>query len=82
MPCLRLHVDLDEIYDDMDRSDKRQMAEWLYDDGFVVTSNTNISDRPSITDIEWVQMITKINDARYRLTAEQEKMLFDLAKSL
>jgi hypothetical protein len=33
MPYINLHVDLDDIYDEMDRSDKRAMAEWLYDDG-------------------------------------------------
>lgn len=83
MPYINVHVDLDDIYDDMDRSDKEMIAEWLHDDGFVVAIDAGlISGQPSPSDIEWAQMITKINAARYQLTAEQEKMLFDLAKSL
>lgn len=83
MPYINVHVDLDDIYDDMDRSDKEMIAEWLHDDGFVVAIDAGlISGQPSNSDIEWAQMITKINAARYQLTSEQEKMLFDLAKSL
>lgn len=82
MPYINVHVDLDDIYDDMDRSDKEMMAEWLYDEGIIVISDTGISGNPSTADIEWAQMITKINSARYQMTPEQEKMLFDLAKSL
>lgn len=82
MPYINVHVDLDDIYDDMDRSDKEMIAEWLYDEGIVVISDTCISGNPSTADIEWAQMITKINSARYQLTPEQEKMLFELAKSL
>ena len=83
MPYINVHVDLDDIYDDMDRSDKEMMAEWLHDDGFVVAIDAGlISGQPSNLDIEWAQMITKINAARYQLTAEQEKILSDLAKSL
>ena len=70
MPYINVHVDLDDIYDDMDRSDKEMMAEWLYDDGFVVISDIGISENPSTADIEWTQMITKINSARYQLTID------------
>jgi hypothetical protein len=35
MPYINLHVDLDEIYDEMDRRDKREMAKWLFDDGIL-----------------------------------------------
>ena len=83
MPYINVHVDLDDIYDDMDRSDKETMAEWLCDDGFVVMINEGlITGQPSNSDVEWAQMITKINAARYQLTTEQEKMLVNLAKSL
>ena len=38
MPYINVHVDLDDIYDDMDRRDKQNMAEWLYDDGMKLNS--------------------------------------------
>ena len=38
-------VDLDDIYDDMSRHDKEQMAEWLYEDGFLSNhKNSNIRE--------------------------------------
>ena len=84
MPYINVHVDLDDIYDDMCRSDKEMMAEWLCDDGFVVMINEdgNFIRNLSTSDVECDQMIARINAARYQLTAEQEKMLVDLAKSL
>jgi len=33
MSYIRIDIDLDEIYDEMDIHDKRQMASWLFDDG-------------------------------------------------
>jgi hypothetical protein len=33
MTYIRIDVDLDDIYNEMDRHDKRTIAEWLHDDG-------------------------------------------------
>lgn len=32
MSWINVRVDLDDIYDEMDRYDKQQIAEWLYED--------------------------------------------------
>jgi hypothetical protein len=31
MSSIRVYVDLDDVYDGMDRNDKMRMAEWLYE---------------------------------------------------
>jgi hypothetical protein len=35
MSWVSIDVDLDHIYDEMDRYDKQKMAEWLLDDGIL-----------------------------------------------
>jgi hypothetical protein len=40
MSSVRIYVDLDDVYDEMDRRDKSNMAQWLYEDG-IFESHTN-----------------------------------------
>ena len=45
MPYINVHVDLDDIYDEMSSSDKRDIAEWLHEDGILNKHpNTEISN--------------------------------------
>jgi hypothetical protein len=37
MSSVRVYVDLDDVYDEMDRSDKRNVAQWLHEDGILET---------------------------------------------
>jgi hypothetical protein len=37
MPYINVKVDLDEVYDQMGKYDKRDIAEWLYEDGILDT---------------------------------------------
>ena len=37
MPYINVKVDLDEVYNQMGKYDKRDMAEWLYEDGILDT---------------------------------------------
>ena len=88
MPYLRLHVDLDEIYDDMDRSDKRQMAEWLYDDGILGSHpNTEIrklvrGKEESPAEFELRNNLTKLWNGHYQLSNEDEEIIKKIANKL
>ena len=90
MPYVEVDVDLDEFYDDLSDWEKDELVEKLIKDGYQMKDPNRDYEEEygdeeftgSLHDIEWSQMITKINTARYQLTAEQEKMLVDLAKSL
>lgn len=45
MTYIRIDVDLDEIYDEMNDYDKRIMAQWLFDEGILSKhSNPEISE--------------------------------------
>jgi hypothetical protein len=81
---ISIDVDLDDVYDQLDRYDKRQLAEWLQDDGLIGEAMQLLDpDLPrSLLDREWSVMMTKISMARYQLTPEQEAQLIELAESL
>ena len=88
MPYIRLHVDLDEIYDDMDRSDKREMAEWLFDDG-ILSSHPNPKIRKlvrgeeeSIGEKEFKDALEKLWNAYHRLSNEDELLIKQIANKL
>jgi hypothetical protein len=88
MPYIRVHVDLDEIYDDMDRHDKNAMAEWLHDDGILDThSNPEIrkmvrGDKESNGEKELRDDLTKLWNSYYRLTNEEELLIKQIANRL
>jgi hypothetical protein len=88
MPDLRLYVDMDEIYDEMDRSDKRQMAEWLYDDGILQShSNPEIrrlvrGDEESLGEAELRDNLMKLWNGHYRLSNEDEEIIKKIANKL
>jgi len=88
MPYLRLHVDMDEIYDDMDRSDKRQMAEWLYDDGTLAKHpNSEIrrlvrGDEETPGEAELRDSLMKLWNGHFRLSNEDEEIIKKIANKL
>lgn len=85
MPYLRLHVDLDEIYDDMDRSDKRQMTEWLHEDGILESHpNTEIrrlvrGKEESPGEAELRDNLLKLWNTHYQLSNEEEEIIKKIA---
>ena len=88
MPYINVHVDLDEIYDDMDRHDKREMAGWLFDDG-VLGSHPNPEirklvkgDEDSIGEKEFKDALEKLWNAYHRLSNEDEELIKKIANKL
>jgi DNA-binding ferritin-like protein len=88
MPYINVHVDLDEIYDDMDRSDKRTMAEWLYDDG-ILGSHPNTEIRKTVRgneesngEKELRDSLTKIWNSYHRLSNEEEELIKKISNRL
>ena len=77
-------VDVDDFYEELTPGEKLDLIDLLKQDG-LLPSDPDDDDEDgtvSLADIEWAQMIQKINSARYQLTTEQESMLINLAKSL
>jgi hypothetical protein len=87
MPYINVHVDLDEIYDDMDRRDKESMAEWLHDDG-ILDNHLNAEIRKLVRGKEesngekYLRDLTKIWNSYYQLTSEEELLIKNIANRL
>jgi hypothetical protein len=86
MPYINLHVDLDDIYDEMDRSDKRTMAQWLHDDGILEPHpNPEIrrivrGDEESDGEKFLRDNLTKLWNSYYRMSNEDIELIEQLSK--
>jgi hypothetical protein len=85
MSSVRVYVDLDDVYDEMDRSDKRTMVQWLHDDG-ILESHPNPEirkvvrgDEESQGEKELRDNLTKLWNAYYRMSKEDEELIKKLA---
>ena len=85
MSSVRVYVDLDDVYDEMDRSDKRTMAQWLHDDG-ILESHPNPEirkivrgDEESQGEKELRDNLTKLWNSYYRMIKEDEELIKNLA---
>jgi len=88
MSWVSIDVDLDDIWDGMDKNDKRAMAEWLHKDG-ILDKHTNIEIRQTVRNSEESQgekelrdNLTKIWNSYYRLSNEDELLIKQISKKL
>ena len=88
MSWVRIDVDLDEVYGEMSRTDKRDMAEWLHDDG-ILESHPNPEirkvvrgDDESYAEKELRDNLTKLWNGHYQLSNEDEKIIKQIASKL
>ena len=88
MPYISINVDLDEIYDEMSRYDKEEMAEWLLDDGILENhKNLNIrklvrGNEESFDEEQFRNNLTKLWSNFYQLSREDEESIKTIANKL
>jgi hypothetical protein len=87
MPYINVDIDLDDIYDDMSTSDKREMTQWLEKDGFCTLDedgedNEFEIENPNIMDMEWVGMMGKLFHSRLQISLEDEETIRKIANKL
>ena len=88
MSWISINVDLDEVYGEMSRNDKRTMAEWLHDDG-ILESHPNPEirkvvrgDDESPGEYEFRNDLTKLWNGHYQLTIEDQEIIKQIANKL
>jgi hypothetical protein len=88
MSWIRIDVDLDNIYNEMDRGDKRTISEWLYEDG-ILQSHPNPEirklvrgDDESLGEYEFRNDLTKLWNGHYQLTIEDQEIIKQIANKL
>lgn len=88
MPYIRIDVDLDEIYSEMDRRDKETMAEWLIEDEIIKSDSFDVGgSTPRTNDESWGERelrtnLTKIWNSYHRLSDEEEDLIKKIADRL
>lgn len=88
MSYIRIDVDLDEVYNEMDRRDKQTMAEWLHDDGILEKHpNPEIrkvvrGDDESPGEYEFRNDLTKLWNSHYQLSNEDQEIIKQIANKL
>ena len=88
MSWIRIDVDLDNIYNEMDREDKRTIAEWLYEDGILQSHpNSEIrklvrGDDESLGEYDFRNDLTKLWNGHYQLTIEDQEIIKQIANKL
>ena len=88
MPYINVKVDLDEVYDQMGKYDKRDIAEWLYEDGILDTHpNPEIrklirGNEESQGEKELRDVLDKLWNAYHRLSNEDELLIKQIANKL
>ena len=88
MPYINVKVDLDEVYDQMGKYDKRDMTEWLYEDGILDTHpNPEIrkiirGNEESQGEKELRDVLDKLWNAYHRLSNEDELLIKQIANKL
>ena len=87
MAYINVDIDLDDVYDDMSRYDKEQMAEWLEKDGFCTVDDGDGEDdfkieNPNVLDDIYTEMIKKLFHGRLQLSLEDEETIKKIANKL
>ena len=88
MPYINVKVDLDEVYDQIGKYDKRDIAEWLYEDGILDTHpNPEIrkiirGNEESQGEKELRDVLDKLWNAYHRLSNEDELLIKQIANKL
>ena len=88
MSWIRINVDLDDVYSEMSLSDKRNMVEWLYEDGiFGSHPNPGIislvrGEQESFGEKELRDNLSKIWDSYFQMSNEDCEIIKSIANKL
>lgn len=85
---IAIYVDLDEVYDQMDRWDKNTMMDYLRDDGYLTDEPSGINDGVSIVipsdasmgQEDHLRMVSKLGGLYYRISDEDMEIIRNIVK--
>lgn len=87
MSWIRIDIDLDDIYYEMSLSDKREMANWLFDDG-IIGSHTNkeirklvIGEGLNFDEELFINNLIKLSNVFYNLSDEDISIINNISKN-
>lgn len=74
-----ISIELSEIYDDLSKSEKKELVEWLKEDGYIVTPINGISS-PNYTDNQFDEALAAMSGKRHMMTVEEEFLILNIAQ--
>ena len=75
-----IHVDLDDIYDDLDRHDKESLVEWLKEDGYITKRDVEFDGSKSLLQELFEEDVAKIRRAYLTMSREDMDIINQIAK--
>lgn len=73
-----IDIDIDDILYGLTSWEKQELADELYDDGYVAKK----SDEAKSTDDEWNEQINKLFNNKWRLSKEDEQTILKITNKL
>jgi hypothetical protein len=76
MAYVTVDVDLGDVYNDSSKGEKRDLVEWLIEDGYINQQNTP----KLLTNESFNVACDKLASAYYRMSKEDEEIILNLSK--
>lgn len=78
MPQIYVDIDIDEVYSDLSSSEKRELVDWLTEDGYIDDTKEHLVNSLHNEDFDFA--CRQLSASYYRLTTEEEKIIMDIVK--
>ena len=85
---IRISVDLDDIYDELDSWDKQELLDYLREDGYLTAEPSGINEGVSIVipedatpaQVEHLKFCSKLGGLYYRMSNEDMETIYSIIK--
>jgi hypothetical protein len=78
MPYVSIHVDLEDVYNDLSKSEKEMLVDWLEQDDILPT--VNVSNYNGLMNHEFTETCSKLAQSYYRVSKEDEETIVKIMK--
>lgn len=76
MPYVNIHVDLEDIYDDLSTKEKEMLVDWLEQDDTLPT--VKVSNYTGIMNEEFTNVCSKLAQTYYKMSKEDEQLIINI----
>lgn len=78
---VNVNIDLEDIYNDLSTRDKRELADWLYDDDIIAIPPSK-STNTTLMEDELIEKLSMIMQSYVRLTPEQIETIEEIYNNI
>ena len=78
MAYINVHVDLEDVYDELSKKEKEMLVDWLEQDDVLPT--VAVSNYKGIMNEEFNDICSRLAQSYYRMSKEDEEMVVTIMK--